>query len=96
MSLLAIFVQFPWLALVPALAFAFVGRQTGRGLPWIAATLWLLYAVYEMAMKRRILCSGECNIRVDLVLLYPVLLLLSLGAIVGAFRARRDGGPTWR
>jgi hypothetical protein len=33
-------------------------------------------------MKLRILCSGECNIRVDLLLFYPLLLVLTvLGAI---------------
>lgn len=40
-------------------------------------------------MARRLLCSGECNIRVDLLLLYPALLLLSLVAVVVGRRARR-------
>ena len=33
-------------------------------------------------MKLRVLCSGECNIRVDLLVLYPALFLVSLAAIV--------------
>jgi hypothetical protein len=33
----------------------------------IAALLWGGYALYESPMKARILCSGECNIRIDLV-----------------------------
>ena len=54
----------------------------------VAAIAWLVYAVYETAMARRILCSGECNIRVDLLLIYPLLLALSLAAVVAAYRAR--------
>jgi hypothetical protein len=88
-SFLGIFVAFPWLALIPALAFGVFGYRSRRVLPWIAAVTWLLYAAYELAMARRILCSGECNIRVDLLLIYPVLLVLSLGAAIVALRARR-------
>lgn len=34
-------------------------------------------------MKFRILCSGECNIRIDLLLLYPALIIISaVGFIV--------------
>ncbi len=39
-------------------------------------------------MKWRILCSEECNIRVDLLLLlYPALVILSILAAVSALRA---------
>ena len=48
---------------------------------------WSLYAFYEYAMRRRWLCSGECNIRVDLLLLYPFLLLISIAAAVTAILA---------
>ncbi len=56
--------------------------------------MWRAYFPYELGMKLRILCSGECNIRVDLLLLYPVLLLLSLVSLVVfilAGRAQRAG-----
>jgi len=33
-------------------------------------------------MQIRVLCSGECNIRVDLLLIYPVLLALTLASLV--------------
>jgi hypothetical protein len=48
---------------------------------WLAASLWILYVPYEYLMYRRSLCSGECNIRVDLLVIYPVLLLVTLAAI---------------
>ncbi|MCW8963057.1 MAG: hypothetical protein OQL16_04610, partial [Gammaproteobacteria bacterium] len=55
--------------------------------------LWLIYTVYEFGMYLRILCSGECNIRVDLLLIYPVLLFVSLLAlIVFSFVKRKDRG----
>jgi hypothetical protein len=38
-------------------------------------------------MKWRILCSGECNIRVDLLLLYPALAVLAVFGLVAALRA---------
>jgi hypothetical protein len=36
---------------------------------------------------RRVLCSGECNIRVDLLLFYPVLLGATLWVPIAAARA---------
>ena len=50
--------------------------------------LGCFYMPYEMAMHLRWLCTGECNIRIDLLLIYPVLLLLSLAAVVAAVRWR--------
>ena len=54
----------------------------------VAAVLWLLYAGYEGLMSARVLCSGECNIRVDLLLIWPALALASVVAVVAAFRRR--------
>jgi hypothetical protein len=72
----------PWLALIPTLLFAAVYRWSGSKVAAVAGGAWLLYAVYEYSLYRRWLCSGECNIPVDLLLLYPVLLVLSLIAVV--------------
>ena len=38
----------------------------------VSGILWLLYAVYERLVAT-VGCNGGCNIRVDLVLLFPVL-----------------------
>jgi hypothetical protein len=84
MSLMAIFISWPWLALVPAAYFALLYRVSTRRLAAITATAWLLYAGYEYAMLRRWMCSGECNIRVDLLLLYPLLFLASIAASASA------------
>jgi hypothetical protein len=90
MRLLDYFIRYPWIALLLALAFAVIGFRSRRVVPWVTAAAWLLYAVYESAMALRILCTGECNIRVDLLLLHPALLLLSLAAVASALRARRS------
>jgi hypothetical protein len=84
----AILIQYPAAALVPAGLFA-AAFFTKRGpLAGLASVLWLLYTVYEFLMKFRVLCSGECNVRVDLLVLYPALLVVSLAAIV-EFLARK-------
>jgi hypothetical protein len=82
--LFAIFVAYPWLALIPAAGFLVLHLRAKRGLA--AALLWLLYGMYEYAMHRRWLCSGECNIRVDLLLIYPILWIVSGVALWRAFR----------
>ena len=95
MSILGIFVAAPWLALVASVLFGVVYWKTRVGGAAVAGALWLLYFLYEEGMRRRILCSGECNIRVDLLLIYPVLLGVSIAAIiVTRRRARRQGEPS--
>jgi len=86
MALLGVFIEWPWLALVPAAVFLVLHRLSRRRLVGAAALMWGLYAVYEYGMRRRWLCTGECNIRVDLLLLYPVLALASVVALVVALR----------
>jgi hypothetical protein len=82
------FIAWPWLALLPAAVFVALFRVSGRRPTMIAALAWIGYAAYEYGMQRRWLCSGECNIRVDLLLLYPLLLALSLVAVVAHLRGR--------
>ncbi|MBK7927450.1 MAG: hypothetical protein IPJ98_08150 [Bryobacterales bacterium] len=54
----------------------------------VAAGLWAAYCVYEGLMEARVLCSGECNIRVDLLVVYPVLVVVSGWAVVRSLRGR--------
>jgi len=65
----------PWLALVPGGLLAALYWSSRKKLFLAAAGSWFCYLPYEWGMKLRILCSGECNIRVDLLLIYPFLLL---------------------
>lgn len=57
-------------------------KQPRAGL-FVAAAAWLLYAVYEYQMTNGVLCDGTCNIRVDLLLVWPLLGLATLFGIYG-------------
>jgi hypothetical protein len=89
LSIMAIFTQYPWLAAVIGVLLVGLGRARARRTAIVVGVIWLLYAVYETAMRLRWLCSGECNIRVDLLLIYPLLLAATLVGIVSLLRARR-------
>jgi hypothetical protein len=91
MSAMAIFIEHPWVAALIGLLLLGLGRWRGRRTVAVVAVLWLLYAAYETGMKQRWLCSGECNIRIDLLLIYPVLLLSLAVAAVSLLRGGRPG-----
>src|ERR1051325_1078314 len=61
---MSIFIEYPLLAVLPSVAFLGLYRVTRRPFVVVVALAWLLYGIYEYAMRERILCSGECNIRV--------------------------------
>lgn len=83
---MGLFVAWPWLALIPGALFAAAYRFTRSRFVGLAALIWFAYALYEDSIKRRWTCSGECDIRVDLLLLYPLLLVLSAAAGIVTIR----------
>ena len=87
--LLGAFIAQPRLALVPAAALTSMFARCRRRIVLVAAMAWLASVPYELAMKFPVLCSGECNIRVDLLLLYPILAFLSLAGIFADVRTSR-------
>jgi hypothetical protein len=94
---MSIFIEYPLLAVLPSIAFLGLHLASRRPFVVVVAVAWLLYGVYEYAMHERILCSGECNIRVDLLAIYPALVIASIAALAVAavgVRARlRRPGP---
>ena len=82
-------------ALVLGVAFAALWLTIRAPGALVAGIAWLLYAAYEFLMYARVLCSGECNIRVDLLLLWPVLLGISL-AVPIRYLVRRLRPPVKR
>ncbi len=79
-----------------ALSFLILFAISRRKACLLAGLLWLLPVPYELAIQAN--CTGECNIRIDLLLVLPLELLV-LGAMSGAaFRAfsahRRDKRAT--
>lgn len=87
-AVLSLFVAWPLLALVPAAMLLALARVRRSGMALAAGLCWAAYAPYEWAMHARLLCSGECNIRIDLLLIYPLLAIASVVAVVAALRRR--------
>lgn len=86
MDLLGVLIAFPWASFVIAALFA-AGWYSRRSPPILAAAIcWLAYGAYEYRMQTA-WCTGECNIRVDLLLFYPILLVVSAFAIWRFFRS---------
>jgi hypothetical protein len=79
--------QYPLLATFPSLLLTGLYWWTKRRFILMVALCWAFYVPYEYGMKWRFLCSGECNIRVDLLLIYPALAVLSVISIGLAIRA---------
>jgi formate hydrogenlyase subunit 3/multisubunit Na+/H+ antiporter MnhD subunit len=91
---MAIFIAYPLLAALVGVFLLGLGRLTRRRTAIVVGWLWLLYAAYEMGMHQRWFCSGECNIRIDLLAIYPGLLIGSLVAFVSVLRGPKKIRPT--
>jgi len=82
LRVMAVLIGYPALALVPAVLFLYLYSASKSRLVLITGMLWLAYLPYEYGMTLRLLCSGECNIRVDLLVIYPLLVALSVASLV--------------
>jgi hypothetical protein len=60
----------------------------------LAAILWPLYALYEFLIAYGVLCDAKCNIRVDVILFWPLLLIVSVIGLRSLDRARLPPAPT--
>ena len=87
---MAIFIEYPFLPAVIGLLLIGLGRRARRRVATGVGVLWLLYGLYESGMKYRVLCGGECNIRVDLLVIYPALLIALVAAGVSLLRASAE------
>ncbi len=56
------------------------GWQRPRRAVIVSGILWLLYAVWERQVATGVLCDADCNIRADLVFIFPILALATLSA----------------
>ena len=90
---MGVLVTHPWIGLIIAAAFIAIWLWCGRLTAVFTAILWLAYSVYEHLKLMRVLCTGDCNIRVDLLLIYPVLLIASAAALIHSLiKAARHRG----
>lgn len=72
---------FVLVAAAAALYFAYAAFQRPRFGVIVAAVVWLLYAVYEYFVASGVLCDANCNIRVDLIVLWPLVWIATLFGI---------------
>jgi hypothetical protein len=85
---LAILIEIPYLGLIPILLFAFLWHKTRLKLSLTTTILWSLYTLYELYMHFK--CTGECNIRIDLLAMYPLLTGFTLVTLITlALRSRK-------
>jgi len=90
----AVFIDKPLGAFVPAAVFGGLYLIRRRAPILVASCCWALYAVLETLNKARITCSGECNIRVDLLVLYPLLWIVSIVALVLLFIPKKNNAAS--
>jgi formate hydrogenlyase subunit 3/multisubunit Na+/H+ antiporter MnhD subunit len=86
---MGIFIIYPLLAAAVGVILLGLGLRARRRAAALVGVIWLLYGLYETGMQQRWLCTGECNIRVDLLLIYPVLLLSLVAAGISLIRPRK-------
>jgi hypothetical protein len=91
---MAIFIEYPMLALVIGVVLLALGRRAHRRVAVGTGIAWLLYGIYEFGMRQRWLCSGECNIRIDLLVIYPLLAVGLLAAMISLLRPSKGTRPS--
>jgi hypothetical protein len=79
-------IDHPWLALLVAAALALVWRSTRSRTALVAAVSWVAYTGWEITVSEDRL---DANIRIDLLVIYPVLGVLTVLAAWSGWRARR-------
>jgi hypothetical protein len=82
LNLFSVLLLLPLLGFFASGALFLLYRKSHKLATLFAAILWGSYTVYESLMWARILCTGECNIRIDLLLIYPLLALFTLFAAI--------------
>jgi hypothetical protein len=73
----SLMIAYPFLSLIPSFILGGMYCYKRKKLIAMTAFLWFCYFIYETLNSLRITCSGECNIRVDLLLLAPLFYCLT-------------------
>lgn len=72
---------FVFVAVAAACYFIFAALQRPRPGVIVAAIVWLLCAVYEFLIANGTLCDANCNIRVDAILIWPLVWIATVFGI---------------
>ena len=75
------------IALVVAGMLFWLWRRSGRAIVLVAAIVWLAYPLWEFALQ---IFAPEVNIRVDLLLFYPILLITGVFGIAFGLASRKS------
>lgn len=86
---MAFLVENPWLTALVTLALVGLAVARRGKATLAAAILWLAYSGWEALVQYR---TPDADIRFDLLLIWPVLLVAALLAIIFAFRRRNLHG----
>lgn len=76
-----LFIPMPFVAFVISAIFYLVFKKNASKTALVAALLWLIYGAYESMLKFGYLCSEGCDIRIDLIFIYAIL-LFSSGVVI--------------
>jgi hypothetical protein len=79
-------IDHPWLALLGAAALALLWGSTRSRIALAAAVLWVAYAGWEITVSED---RVDANIRIDLLVIYPVLAVLTVLAVWSGWRTSR-------
>jgi hypothetical protein len=79
-------IDHPSLALLGAIALALLWRSARSRIALVAAVLWVAYAGWEITVSED---RADANIRIDLLVIYPVLAVLTVLAVWSGWRATR-------
>lgn len=90
MSALNIFSDYPLLALLPAACFFVLAYMCNRRVIWAAGWVWAAFAGYGLLFRKGALCASGCESRIDLLFIYPFLLVISVVAALSALRGRKE------
>jgi hypothetical protein len=75
---------YPALILLPMAALVALAWLSRSRIATGVAIAWAVYLVYETMRYFEILCIGDCHMRLELAVIYPLLLLGSVVAMVAA------------
>lgn len=71
-------------ALIPMTIFLMLYLASRWRPTLFVSAIWLCYFFYELGMKYGTLCSGDCSIRPDIIILVPLLIASSVGVLIGS------------
>jgi hypothetical protein len=69
-------------ALIPMTIFLIIYFASKWRPALFTSVIWFCYVLYELGMKYGPLCSGDCSIRPDIIILVPLLIAGSVGVAI--------------